>query len=174
MARYTETLAQYLANGGALPALFAEIAGFENLFKLKYLDCEIGLETENAFTNKLELIATLKIPLYKDRITKLATAWGMVGENARVVYTSANATMTAGAQKTKVTDLPINATTATPNLITDVDASTNGNETEQTTRESGFTADELTRNIDFLNKEVADVTEKLLDEFKRCFMGLYL
>ncbi len=174
MARYTLTLAQYLAKGGTLPASFAEIDGFEDTFKLKYTDCEIGQETENAFTNKLELIAKLKIPLYKSRIEQLASAWGMIDTNARVIFTTANATMTAGAQKTKITDLPINASVATPNTITDVDASTNGNTSEQTTRESGYTSDELLRKIDFLNKEVADVTEKLLKEFKLCFMGLYL
>ena len=40
MAKYTETLADYLAGGRDLPAEFALIDGFDKLFVGKYVDQE--------------------------------------------------------------------------------------------------------------------------------------
>lgn len=70
MAKYTETLGEYLDNGGTLPAVFSQIEGFEELFTANYVEREIGSETEDLFKIKLELTANLVIPRYADRIAQ--------------------------------------------------------------------------------------------------------
>ena len=52
MSKYTETLVEFLEGGGSLPAAFAEIVGFEDLFVARYCDKEIGFETEALFQIK--------------------------------------------------------------------------------------------------------------------------
>ena len=49
MAKYTTLLAEYLERGGQLPASFALIDGFEDLFKKHYCDKELGFETDLLF-----------------------------------------------------------------------------------------------------------------------------
>ena len=71
MAKYTETLADYLAGGGQLPAAFSKIEGFEKLFKMKYYDKEIGFETETIFALKLNIVADLYIDQYVDQLEAL-------------------------------------------------------------------------------------------------------
>lgn len=55
MAKYTELFAEYLEGGGSLPAAFAEIVGFEDLFVARYCDKEIGFNYRLE-QNRLELI----------------------------------------------------------------------------------------------------------------------
>lgn len=71
MAKYTELLSEYIAEGGQLPALFDEITGFSDLFIGEYADREIGFETPTLFQLKLEYKAQLVIPTYKQRISDL-------------------------------------------------------------------------------------------------------
>ena len=71
MARYTELFAEYLENGGELPAVFSQIEGFEDLFIGEYCDRELGFETPVLFTIKLETKANIVIPEYKQRIDTL-------------------------------------------------------------------------------------------------------
>lgn len=71
MAKYTELLSEYLNHGGALPAVFSQIEGFETLFIGRYIDCEIGYETPELFSIKLETRANLVIPQYLRRINEI-------------------------------------------------------------------------------------------------------
>lgn len=79
MAKYTETLGDYLNSGHSLPAIFSQITDFDKYFLARYIDREIGFETETLFETKLEGKALLIIPLYKDRITALNTAITALG-----------------------------------------------------------------------------------------------
>ena len=74
MAKYTETLGEYLSSGHTLPTIFNQITDFNNYFLARYIDREIGFETDTLFEIKLEAKAELIIPLYKDRIQQLNTA----------------------------------------------------------------------------------------------------
>ena len=74
MAKYTETLGEYLEAGHSLPSIFSQITDFDKYFLARYIDREIGFETETLFEIKLEGKADLVIPLYKDRILALNTA----------------------------------------------------------------------------------------------------
>lgn len=74
MAKYTETLGEYLEAGHSLPLIFSQIEDFDKYFLARYIDREIGFETETLFGIKLEGKADLVIPLYKDRIDELNAA----------------------------------------------------------------------------------------------------
>lgn len=74
MAKYTETLGEYLESGHTLPTIFSQITDFDKHFLARYIDREIGFETEALFEIKLEGKANIIIPLYKDRITQLNAA----------------------------------------------------------------------------------------------------
>ena len=62
MAKYTETLGEYLASGHSLPTVFADITNFDTYFLARYIDREIGFETEDLFEIKLEGKANIIIP----------------------------------------------------------------------------------------------------------------
>ena len=51
MAKYTEQFGEWLKNH-SLPDIFNEIESLKDLFILKYIDCEIGYETEWLFEQK--------------------------------------------------------------------------------------------------------------------------
>lgn len=173
MAKYTILFMQYLEDGNPLPDSFSLIDGFSDLFKKRYCDHEIGFETEGLFYMKLDLKASLVIPKYAERIAKLASAWLEFDSPAKVYYEISNSTANVGKQKTKLTDLPINATTAEPNSVTESDPYENGEERESTRRETGASGDEAIRRLEFLNKDVSNIMEKCLDEFKTLFMQVY-
>lgn len=199
MAKYTMTLAEYLAKGGALPSSFALIDGFENHFIGRYCDKEIGFETDALFSIKLEAKANLVMQAYKDRIDARALYWAKVPNPTKVHYELATTntnlgaqqrsgtnTTTIGAQENKTTELPFDATEAEPNVIVNQGARSDGVITSETigaqensdTREArhednGETLDEVMRMLDFLNKDVTTLIEKLLNEFKPLFMGVY-
>ena len=65
MAKYTTLLAEYLERGGQLPASFALIDGFEDLFKKHYCDKELGFETDLLFFMKVDELADIYLPLTK-------------------------------------------------------------------------------------------------------------
>lgn len=173
MAKYTELFADYLKDGGALPSVFSSIIGFEDLFKGYYCDKEIGFETEILFAIKLETYANIYVPMYAQRISALATALTNASNPVKVHYERYDTTINAGAQKAQSTDLPINASTATPSSVLATDAYVNTDARVTNREESGFTVDEAYRVIDKLNEEVRPLIRKLLDAFKPCFMGVY-
>lgn len=75
MAKYTELLAEYLKDGGELPAVFDDIQGLKELFTGRYIEREIGFETPDLFQIKLEYKANLLVPIYKQRMDDLAAAY---------------------------------------------------------------------------------------------------
>lgn len=199
MAKYTELFSEYLERGGQLPASFALIDGFEDLFKLHYCDKEIGFETEALFFMKLERTARINVPFYADKIRRLASAYAHFDVPAKVRYERGFNQDTQGEQNTRNantslngeqngynSELPFDAANASPSMKTHNDAFTNQadgtyhadevinkGERQNETRESGYTPDEAMREVEFLNKEIEPLIQMLLDEFKRLFMQIY-
>ena len=173
MAKYTMTLAEYLARGGALPSSFALIEGFEDLFVAHYCDHEIGFETNELFNIKLELKANLVMQLYKDKIDARALYWAKVPNPTKVHYELATTNYDMGKQKVKTTELPFDSAVAEPNLINENDAYHNKDEREVRHEDNGETIDEVMRMLDYLNKDTTTLIEKCLNEFKTLFMGVY-
>ena len=173
MAKYTMLFAEYLERGGACPASFGLILGFEDLFKKHYCDKEIGFETEALFYMKLEEKADLFMQQYADRIQRVATAWGVFDSPAKVHYTDEYKTFNAGEQHAKTTELPFDSTDAEPSLLNDSEAYENSDTRATTERETGETHDEAIRTIEFLNGSVKNLLMQLLKEFKPLFMGVY-
>lgn len=175
MARYTELLSEYLEGGGLLPASFDTIEGFTDLFKLHYLDKEIGFETETLFAAKLEEYATILIPLYKERIEMHAAAITNAKNPARTHYEKYNTTINAGPQRSTVTDLPFNTSTdITPSTINNVDSFTNTDERITESQDTDLDTTSAYYVLDKLNEKVHSIILDLLKEFKILFMQVYL
>ena len=199
MAKFTELFSEYLERGGRLPASFALIDGFEDLFKLHYCDKEIGFETEELFFMKLERSPRINMSYYADKIRRLAAAYLHFDTPAKVRYETGSNTDVIGEQDTSNTsssvngeqngynaELPFDVANASPSMKTHNDAftntgsgtfhaneSTNTGERESESRETGYTPDEAMREVEFLNNAVEPLIQKLLDEFKRLFMQIY-
>ena len=173
MAKYTELFADYLANGGTLPAVFATIEGFETKFIQHYCDKELGFETETLFALKLEEKANIYVPLYKERIDSLATALNKIKTPSKVFSESNTITDTIGAQDSNIKNVPFNAENANPSQINHADESVNERAEEREHTESGFTADEAIRTYNFLNEQIHSIEESLLNEFKDLFMRIF-
>ena len=86
MAKYTMLLAEYLQKGGQLPASFALIDGFEDLFVARYCDHEIGFETDALFYIKLEYVANLVMQVYADKIATRAFYWTKANNPVKSYY----------------------------------------------------------------------------------------
>lgn len=201
MAKYTETLADYLAGGRDLPAEFALIEGFDKLFVGKYVDHELGFETEDLFEIKLELKAALVIPIYKERLDQLNAAIARESNAAKTVAEMGSDTaqkasqratsdqVNAGEQNGSVTELPIYADVsgyeAEPNRTQHTDAFINSsthnesendsdNRSHQYTRtESGLSLYEAYEIVRSLERDVFNLKSMLLNEFAGLFMGVY-
>lgn len=175
MARFTELFSEYLEGGRDLPAAFNTIEGFTELFKLHYIDKEIGFETETLFAAKLEEYATILIPLYKERIEMHAAAITNAKNPARTHYEKYNTTINAGPQHSTVTDLPFNASTdITPSTINNVDSFTNTEERITESQDTDLDATSAYYVLDKLNEKVHSIILDLLKEFKILFMQVYL
>ena len=202
MAKYTETLADYLAGGRDLPAEFALIDGFDKLFVGKYVDHELGFETEDLFEIKLELKAALVIPIYKERLDQLNAAIARESNAAKTVAEMGSDTaqkasqratsdqVNAGEQNGSVTELPIyvgdlSGYEAEPNRTQHTDAFVNSsthnesandsdNRSHQYTRtESGLSLYEAYEIVRSLERDVFNLKSMLLNEFAGLFMGVY-
>ena len=173
MAKYTTLLAEYLERGGVLPASFAEIDGFEDIFKKHFCDSEIGFETDLLFFMHLDELADINIPLYKAKLQRLASAWLEYDAPAKVSYTADNKTFNGGETNGSTTELPFDTTNADPNLLTHNDAYTNTENRGMRVTETGKTIDEAQRAIDFLNSKARSLINELLQVFKPCFMAVY-
>ena len=173
MAKYTTLLAEYLQRGGQLPASFAEITGFEDIFKKHYCDKEIGFETDLLFFMKLDELADINIPIYKAKLARLATAWEDYDEPVKTHQTTENKTFNAGKQKGKTTELPFDSATAEPNIVNEQDAYKNTENRGNKLEETGKTIDEAQRAIEFLNTKARPLIDELLNVFKPCFMAIY-
>ena len=173
MAKYTMLFSEYIEQGGELPAAFAEINGFDDLFKMHYFNCEIGFETPLIFAMKLEEYANLYMTAYAQKLTRLATAYGLFDTGAKVRYTTDNNTYTTGAQRGTTTELPIDAETAEPSIVNATEQYTNQNSIIRNEQETGGTLDELQRRVEFLNTKAHNIIVDLLKEFKPLFMAIY-
>lgn len=148
MAKYTMLLAEYLQKGGQLPASFALIQGFEDLFVARYCDHEIGFETDELFSIKLEYKANLIMQAYADKIATRTLYWTHAENPIKTYYektkiktnlgakskTGSDTTSygaksittitsnTTGAQENKATELPFDDITAKPNSVTNLGA----------------------------------------------------
>ena len=173
MARYTETLADYIANGNSLPTIFNDIDDFEDLFKMYYCDHELGFETEAIFAVKLEMYANIVIPVYKDKLDRINSAWSLWDEPVKTFVDSEELTFTGGAQHGETTELPINSASAQPNTMVDNAEYENSQDRTITRTEEGATDDEATRRLEFITSKQKLIMFDLLKEFKPCFMNLY-
>lgn len=144
MAKYTETLAEYMNNGGELPAVFDTINGFSDLFVAKYIDREIGSETEDLFKIKLELKANLVIPAYKARIDEKAELKELLLHPSKKRVRSGNTTRTREGTISHTTGLADNETITTRNgsIVHTIDGTDTGSPNNQTvtTKELPFTS----------------------------------
>ena len=168
MSKYTETLVEFLEGGGVLPAAFAEIEGFEDLFVARYCDKEIGFETEALFQIKLEERAAIIIPAYVKRIAATDAAWLTVTDPTR----KQTRTFNSDEKRSSSSSLPLNAQTAQPSQTAKADAFT---DTDTTTFE-GITPDEAIRRAEYfhnLDGMTWIVLDKCLHEFENLFMKVY-
>ena len=168
MSKYTETLVEFLEGGGVLPAAFAEIEGFEDLFVARYCDKEIGFETEALFQIKLEERAAIIIPAYVKRIAATDAAWLTVTDPTR----KQTRTFNSDEKRSSSSSLPLNAQTAQPSQTAKADAFT---DTDTTTFE-GITPDEAIRRAEYfqnLDGMTWILLDKCLHEFENLFMKVY-
>ena len=168
MSKYTETLVEFLEGGGVLPAAFAEIEGFEDLFVARYCDKEIGFETEALFQIKLEERAAIIIPAYVKRIAATDAAWLVVTNPTR----KQTRTFDSAEKRSSSSSLPLNAQTAQPSQTAKADAFT---DTDTTTFE-GITPDEAIRRAEYFQKldgMTWILLDKCLHEFENLFMKVY-
>lgn len=225
MARYTEYLVDYLNNGHTLPGLFSSITDFDKLFTGFYCSSELGFETEELFEIRLETKAELVVPLYASRINTYNTLLAQLGTpNATITdahtgtisdagsdthtgtdsiahtgTVSSSGSVTAGAQVKLHTELPMNASTATPSskdvadTYTNTDSKTDtfGN-TDTTTHGltisrgntktflntdthtyTGLTANDQINLIKYYEDKILNLKQACLDEFKSLFMVIY-
>lgn len=165
MAYFTETYFEWLEDGGAIPASFGLIDGFEKAFENRYCDREIGFETPELFQRKLDLRASEVMPIYSARLTAF--------ENLDYEPTKKNTSKaTIGKRKTSMADLPINAVSSTepvPSTISATDEATDS----QTNEASGFTPSERIEWEKALLERRTSILQTCLDEFEPLFMQVY-
>lgn len=164
MAKYTELLGEYLQDHD-LPAKFSDIEGLSELFIAKYCDKELGYETENIFTIKLEAYANLYIPQYKAQIENVQEALQKLISNERVTESEVN----TGKRKNKTTDLPLDATDVEPTQVAEQD------ESKDTTKvtETGANVNDAISKYETLIKTREAILLKLVNKFSNLFMKVY-
>lgn len=192
MTKYTELLSEYIENGGELPAVFEQIANFEDLFIGRYCDCEIGFETPILFQIKLETRANLIIPQYVKRLSAFEEAEQLLIQPTKKRVKSGSITyggedthtFTASDHIRNESELPFVSSTNTPPVTqqytdkghTDTDTIKKGTtETYNnvTDTESGYTSSEAETLYKALEEPVRILLEDCLNEFKNLFMKVY-
>lgn len=177
MAKYTETLAEFIEGGGVLPSSsFALVENFEDLFKERYCGSEIGYETEALFALKLDMKARLVMPLYAARIEAVNAAVDKLKAPTKVRTEKRN----YGKQHSETendgstTDLPIDAATAEPAATNHAEGSADVDAHEDNHTYTDYvTIDENIKIIEQLNTSRRGLIEQCLEEFKPLFMGVY-
>lgn len=164
MARYTQTLAEFIEDGGELPAVFEQIEGLKDAFFARYCDREIGFETPYLFQIKLAEYARLIVPLYKRKLDLLKAELDTFANGKRY-----DNTFEYGKTKTRLTELPIDDADAEPSSVSEGEAYTN----KETRAESGDTATEKLARLSYLEGRVKNVLNELLEEFKPLFIVVY-
>lgn len=179
MAKYTETLAEFLDGGGTLPSSsFALITSddFEDLFKERYAGSELGFETEALFELRLDSRARVVMPNYAARIAaidaailKLQTPTKVRSEQ-RGYGKQHSGTKNDGSN----TELPYDAITAQPAQTTHAEGSADVDYHEDNFSYTEYvTIDENLRILETLGGQRTNILEACLNEFKDLFMGIY-
>lgn len=177
MAKYTETLAEYLEGGGVLPSSsFALITDFEDLFKERFCGCEIGFETEALFALKLDYKARVVMPEYAARLTAVEAAIEKLKdpEKERTEKREYGKQHSETDSDGSVTDLPIDPASAEPSGTTHTEGNADIDEHEDNITFTDYvTIDENLRILNELDTSKKGIIERCLDEFKPLFMGVY-
>lgn len=167
MAKYTETLIDYIEAGGTLPALFEDIVGFPDLFVQRFCDYEIGFETPELFAQKLEGAAKIYIPYYKKLID---TQSALISKLSTGYDREHITTTTLGEQDSKSWAYPFNGTSDVNPAARTLSTETINTVSERST---GYTPDELARMIELAESVKRNLLNDLLDKFKTCFMIIF-
>lgn len=170
MAKYTMLLNDYVRQGYTLPS-FEEIEGFQDMFFEHFLDREIGFDTPDLFSVKLAHRASLVMPFYAQLVANQTKYLNLLNTPIKTRYLEEDITSNTGAQHNSVTDLPINATTATPSALTDVGARADNSHREHEEREEG--QNNVNDILNVLNTKIKNILEDCLNEFESLFMGVY-
>ena len=176
MAKYTETLYEYIEGGGVLPSSFAQIEGFETLFVQHFAGREIGFETEPLFKNALEEVATINIPYYKNTLPLINSVLERLKNPDKTrrekrTYGEARQTTNSNASSKEV---PYDAATSLPSASSESSATTTSQTHEDGAEYTDYVAiDENLRLLEEATQTKFNVLEKLLREFDHCFMGVY-
>ena len=176
MAKYTETLYEYIEGGGSLPSSFAQIEGFETLFVQHFAGREIGFETEPLFKNALEEVATINIPYYKDKLAIINSAMERLKNPEKTrrekrTYGEAKQTTNSNASSKEV---PFDVDASKPSASSQSSATTTSQTHEDEAEYADYvTIDENLRLLEEATQTKFNVLDKLLHEFDHCFMGVY-
>lgn len=170
MAKYTMLLNDYVRQGFSLPS-FEEIEGFSDLFFATFCDREIGFDTPQLFSIKLEARAKLVLPYYVMKIQLQTKYLGLLNTPIKTTYFEEDVTANLGEQNTSVTELPYDVQTAKPSTINKAEKTTNTNHREGNNREEGTT--DINAILNALNHNVNMILKDLLKEFDNLFMGVY-
>lgn len=160
MALYTETLADWIANGWSLPAVFAIMPAvngetFSQTFSEYFSDWEIGFETEELFDKKLKVRAKVICPMYKDIIEQIQAKIhdGIFQNSNKVSRTTRNY---------------INN-----DIISTIDDTTGNSAVTESFETTGSSQKESQTDVIIrYQNEIKSIYQKCLDEFKCLFMGV--
>ena len=170
MAKYTMLLNDYVRQGFSLPS-FEEIEGFSDLFFATFCDREIGFETPQLFEIKLAARAKLVMPYYVLKIQLQNKYLGLLNAPVKTTYFEEDVRANLGEQKSSITELPYDVTTAKPSTINKAEETINTNHREGNNREEGTT--DINAILNALNHNVNMILKDLLKEFDSLFMGVY-
>ena len=176
MAKYTETLYEYIEGGGKLPSSFTQIEGVETLFVQHFAGREIGFETEPLFKNALEEVATINIPCYKDKLSIINATMERLkapDKTRREKRTYGEARQTTDSNASSK-ELPYDAEASIPSATSQSSATTTSQTHEDAAEYTDYVAiDENLRLLEEITQSKFNLLEKLLREFDHCFMGVY-
>ena len=168
MAKYTMQFAEYLQDGGQLPAVFDNINGFKEIFIARFFDCEIGFETPELFAVTLEMKANIIIPQYVKRIAYYNSAI----DNLDTIIKKRSRTFEGGEQGAETFTLPVNAQSVDPSQT----SKSNAYIDKTTETEEGLTPDEALKRLEYydtLKEGKGVLIEYCLNEFENLFMKVY-
>ena len=197
-AQHTEFFTEFIANNGgaenALPSLFDkvpnitiddEITTFKDAFILNFCDREIGFETEELFSLKLEARAELVLPFYINKLKQLASIDYINAKRTESETRTTTGNITDGGKDTNTrfkgenplidTTLTFNAKAVTEQEKNEIGYGKNTNTTgnENVTREytdSGIEARELYERV--LN-DTMNVWNEIFKKFDSLFMQVW-
>lgn len=195
---HTELFTQYIANNGgaeqALPSLFDkvpnitvddEVTTFKDAFILNFCDREIGFETEELFSLKLEARAKLVLPFYISKLNQLASIDYINAKRTESEKRTNTGNITDGGKDTNTrfkgenplidTTLTFNAKAVTEQETSEIGYGKNTNTTgsENVTREytdSGIEARDLYERV--LN-DTMNVWNEIFKKFDSLFMQVW-